>query len=248
MDMELINWGSIDSTDLSTFLSGATEPQHDFLDGQTTADGNFSLPASSGPSVVEAMSFQFGSPASFESGPSATSSDSGFPDSYLLPVHELTLLKAMMRISKRIGCDRQDLWALSCPSPFITGSATPSEQLPEAWRPTPLQLSVKHHPVIDFLPWPGVRDRILTILTLPDSARPPNAQGGRLAMVNFVYDLEDSAEGVRIYGAQPCDPGSWEVGQVLFERWWFLFDRDIIATSNRWRQLRGAPSLMLEEE
>ena len=248
MDMELIDWSSIDSTDLSSFLSGATESQHDFLDGQTTADGDFSLPAFSGPSVVETMPSQLGSPVSFDNGPSATSSDHGFPDSYLLPVHELTLLKAMLRISERIGCNGQDLWSLNCPSPFNTGSATPSDQLPEAWRPTPLQLSVQHHPVIDLLPWPAVRDRILAILTLPDSARPPSAQGGVLAMVNLVYDLEDSAEGVRIYGAQPCDAGSWEVGQVLFERWWFLFDRDIIATSNRWRQLRGAPPLMLEGE
>lgn len=83
------------------------------------------------------------------------------------------------------------------------------------------------------------------ILSLPDEQRPPSARGP-LAMVNFVYDFEDSAEGVRIYGHDPYDPGSWEIGQALFERWWFIFDRSIVDNSNRWREIRGAPPLLLK--
>lgn len=84
-------------------------------------------------------------------------------------------------------------------------------------------------------------------LALPDEARPPVARGP-MCLVNFVYDLEDGHEGVRIYGDDPCDPEGWEVGQVLFERWWFLFDRRIVETSNRWRELRGAPPLLKKGE
>lgn len=174
------------------------------------------------------------------------SSDFGFPDSYLLPVHELTLLKALLRISGRLGVNSTEIWKLECQSPFTQGTSTPIDQLPAAWRPTASQLTVPHHPVFDLLPWPSARDRILMFQALPDEARPPNARGP-MALVNFVYDLEDNSEGVRIYGEDPCDPDGWEVGQILFERWWFLFDRAIIANSNRWRGIRGAPPLQLKE-
>lgn len=174
------------------------------------------------------------------------SSDSLCPDSYLLPVHELTLLKACMRISQQIGCDNQ-LWRLDAVSPFHAGVATPSDQLPLAWRPTPAQVLIKHHPVLDFLPWASVREKVIGIFSLPDELRPPSATGA-LAMINFVYDFEDSAEGVRIYGDDPYDPGSWEVGQLFFERWWFLFDREIVENSNRWRKLRGAEPLAIRDQ
>jgi len=101
-----------------------------------------------------------------------------------------------------------------------------------------------HHPIIDLLPWPSCRDKILDVLSLPDEARPPTARG-ELALLNFVYDIEDSAEGVRIWGSDPFDAKGWEVGQVVFERWWFVFDRGVIERSNHWRRLRGAPLLRM---
>lgn len=177
--------------------------------------------------------------------PSPSPINSGFPDSYLLPVHELTVLRALLRIADRLGCKEQ-MWSLDAVSPFSKGlgSTLAVDQLPPAWQPTASQLLIPHHPILDFLPWPGTRDRIINVFALPDEARPPNA-AGPLALVNFAYDLEDNAEGVRIYGGDPYDGSCWEVGQLLFERWWFLFDRDIVENSNRWRRLRGAPPLLL---
>ncbi|KAL7821014.1 hypothetical protein V8C26DRAFT_349102 [Trichoderma gracile] len=175
---------------------------------------------------------------------SPASCDGSFADSYLLPVHELTLLRAITRIAERIGCPRQ-IWDLGAVSPFTQGTATPAEQLPPAWKPTASQLLVPHHPLLDFLPWPQVRDRMISIFSMPEGLRPPHA-AGPLALVNFAYDFEDNSEGVRVYGGDPYDASCWEVGQVLFERWWFIFDRDVIEVSNRWRRLRGAPPLVLK--
>ena len=79
-------------------------------------------------------------------------------------------------------------------------------------------------------------------MTLPAEER-PESTGGEMWFHNFVYDLEDNAEGVRIYGGDPYDAGSWEVGQTLFERWWFVFDWRVVEKSNEWRLLRGAPAL-----
>ncbi|KAM0252277.1 hypothetical protein ACHAP5_001263 [Fusarium lateritium] len=181
--------------------------------------------------------------ASFSNSPSSSTGQS-FPDSYHLPVLQLTLLKAVMRIADRLNC-KQGIWDLDGNSAFNMGTATPASLLPPAWQPTQSQVDIPHHPVFDVLPWPTVRDRVIFITSLPDELRPPRAQGS-LACVNFAYDLEDTAEGVRIYGEDPYDPGNWELGQVAFERWWWLFDSTIINTSNRWRRARGAPPLLLK--
>jgi hypothetical protein len=84
------------------------------------------------------------------------------------------------------------------------------------------------------------------VFDLPEEARPSSAVGP-LGLMQLVYDLEDAGEGMRIWGGDPYDAGSWEVGQVLFERWWFIFDRGIVEQSNRWRRLRGASVLKLLE-
>ncbi|KAK2612717.1 hypothetical protein QQS21_001334 [Conoideocrella luteorostrata] len=212
--------------------------------GSGSSSVNSAVVVSVPPSTTLSSVMFGGSPPSLDSISQPSSSDASFPDSYLLPVHELTILRAMLRIADRIGCSGQQLWSLDALSPFNQGIATPSDQLPSAWQPTPSQVLIPHHPLFDFLPWPGVRDKILGILSLPDEVRPPGAKGP-LALVNFAYDFEDNSEGVRIYGSDPYDPGCWEVGQVLFQRWWFLFDREIIDNSNRWRLLRGAPPLAL---
>lgn len=252
VDLELTNWQSADNYGLSDLLPETSMSLVDLIGGQVALDGVLSSSSTSPdascswenslPSTVPSLGYiSSGS----SSGPSPPSS-SEFPDSYLLPVHELKLLKGMMLISKRIGCDSANIWSLDCPSPFNQGVGTPADQLPLPWRPTGAQVSVPHHPVVDLLPWPSARDRFLMLLELPDESRPPAARGP-MALVNFVYDLEDGSEGVRIYGDDPCDPAGWEVGQVPFQRWWFLFDRDIIDTSNRWRAIRGAPQLVLGE-
>lgn len=181
------------------------------------------------------------SPQSF--GTSPISSEGSFADSYLLDVHELTLLKGLTRIAERLGCT-EDVWSLTAQSPFTRGGGTPSDQLPLTWQPTSTQILLPHHPFLDFLPWPSVRDKAIGIFSLPEQLRPPSA-AGPMGLANLAYDVEDNSEGVRIYGDNPYDPSCWEVGQVFFQRWWFLFDRDIISTSNRWRRLRGAPPLAL---
>ncbi|KAI0458778.1 hypothetical protein F5B21DRAFT_459405 [Xylaria acuta] len=173
--------------------------------------------------------------------------DISFPDSYYLPVHELALLRGLIRIAARLRVDTTKIWQLNANSPFSDGTHTAltTQKLPPMWRPTLSQSTIPHHPVIDLLPWPNVRNRIIMLLGLPDDARPP-AAAGPLAIAQLAYDLEDGAEGIRIWGDDPCEPTSWEVGQVLFERWWFVFDRQVINQSNYWRKLRGAGVLTVK--
>lgn len=246
LEFDLSSWDPLGDVVLSSQIPD-TGPLPDFLTNfdlaEDTSDHSSltagvdyveELPRTLDPSCLDLKSTSSSSP-----------SDVRFPDSYHLPVHELTILRAMLRIADRLGCNNQQLWELGCLSPFNSGETVPTNHLPVTWRPTASQITVPHHPVIDFLPWPSVRDRVLMIFSLPEEARPPQA-AGPMALVNLVYDLEDNSEGVRIYGGDPYEASSWEVGQVFFERWWFLFDRDIIETSNNWRRLRGAQPLLLK--
>ncbi|KAF5640942.1 hypothetical protein F25303_7042 [Fusarium sp. NRRL 25303] len=153
--------------------------------------------------------------SSLSSSPSSSEGQT-FPDSYQLPLLQLTLLKAVMRIADRLNL-KPDLWDLGGNSAFNTGTATPASLLPPSWQPTPSQVAIPHHPVFDLLPWPGVRERAIFILSLPDELRPPRAQGA-LAIVNFAYDVEDTAEGVRIYGDDPYDPARDPSTLTLGER------------------------------
>lgn len=204
------------------------------------------------------------SPYGFSSSSNSSVTDHLSPDSYYIPVTELTLLRAVMRISARLGCT-EAMWQLDGQSPFFestkkknssesnpdknteTGLTAANAEdsvalLPPNWRPTRAQRFVPHHPALDILPWPSVREKLIGLFSLPLNERPPIA-ADPLALVHLIYDLEDSAEGIRIWGSDPYDPTCWEVGQLVFERWWFVFDRDIIEQSNRWRELRGASRL-----
>jgi hypothetical protein len=80
------------------------------------------------------------------------------------------------------------------------------------------------------------------VFSQPVDVRPRVAKSPT-ALLEFAYDLEDSAEGARIWGEDPHDDQAWEVGEKLFENWWWIFDTNIIRRSNEIRRRRGAKML-----
>jgi len=176
---------------------------------------------------------------------SNTHSEPGFdfPDEAHFRILELDLLRATMTIAKRMHIDDL-LWQLTATSPYTDPSMRNMsfEHLPINLWPTEVQLTIPHHPMLDLLPWPTVRNKLLRIFSQPLELRPPSA-ASPTAMLDLVYDFEDSAEGVRVWGNDPCSNLNWEIGQKVFERWWWAFDRDIINRSNEIRKGRGAPLL-----
>ncbi|KIV80105.1 hypothetical protein PV11_07627 [Exophiala sideris] len=165
-----------------------------------------------------------------------------FADEALLDMPQLALLRGCMSIARRMNIE-EIMWSLDSTSPF-TGSGSPTQftHLPTNLRPTVTQMTVPHHPAIDLLPWPSARDKMIMVLSQPPEIRPPRA-ASPMALVDFIYDLEDDAEGVRIAGDDPYSSQNWEVGEKLFKSWWWMLDRDIVRRSNELRTLRGAPML-----
>lgn len=106
-----------------------------------------------------------------------------------------------------------------------------SNVLPEDLVPTELQETIEHHPWLDLLPWPAVRDRILSFLPLIDED-------------DLCRDLHRDP-GFRVWGSIPWSHRSWEVSESFLEKWWFLLDRQVVRDANFWRQQRGLKQLKL---
>jgi hypothetical protein len=174
------------------------------------------------------------------SGSSSSSQTYDFPDDYHLEVLELALLRGATSIAKRLGIFEL-IWSLDSTSPFSDplNAFTDYSHLPFNLQPTALQRRQTHSPIIDLLPWPSVRDKLIHIFSVPAEFRPASA-AKPTAMIDFVYDLEDSAEGVRIWGDDPYNDKNWEVGEKLFKSWWWAFDTAVVEQSNVMRERRGA--------
>lgn len=158
---------------------------------------------------------------------------------------------------------RSSLSSLSVPSPptleinsSISESSFPNfsqctseldiTELPTHLRPTTTQRLISHHPLLDLLPWPSTRDKLIQVFHLPVNLRPENAQDP-MALLQLVQDMEDGGgEGVRVHGQDPFDPCGWEIGQVMFERWWWAFEMGAVERSNQARKKRGERKLLLE--
>lgn len=190
------------------------------------------------------------------------SSNFSFPDDRTLEVPSLTLLNAATKVAYRLNLAHL-IWDLTATSPFYRPDSTlPSHEasststpipegsidtttIPSHLQPTPTQRFIPHHPVIDLLPWPATRDKLIQVFNLPEHLRPKSAQDP-MALVRLVYDMEDvGGEGIKVRCGDPFNAQGWEIGQVVFERWWWAFDAGVVDQSNWLRRERGEGSLVL---
>ncbi|OJD19845.1 hypothetical protein AJ78_00205 [Emergomyces pasteurianus Ep9510] len=183
-----------------------------------------------------------------------------FPDDHTIEIPTLSLLRAILTIADRLQLTAL-IWSMDAVSPFYTGptglkspsfssssssSATAAswDNLPAHLQPTPTQRLIPHHPILDLLPWPVTRDKLIQVFSMPAELRPASASHP-MALMNLVYDIEDPSEGVRVSGGDPFQLDMWEVGQIVFERWWWAFETRVIEMSNRWRRSRGQQGLVI---
>ncbi|KAG4429762.1 hypothetical protein IFR05_014753 [Cadophora sp. M221] len=159
----------------------------------------------------------------------------------------LRLMEATLQIAQLFGCVNE-LMDLSANRVLDLSKLTvPLASIPENLRPTDIQLFVPHHPILDILPWPSVRTKLICLFNQPDHLRPQIAKGPN-AFMGLVHGFEDETEGLRISssGDGPVhDCRIWEIGEVVFKDWWWALDGQIVSNSNRLRQMRGVPKLRL---
>jgi hypothetical protein len=171
------------------------------------------------------------------------------PDAALLPIPTLSTIHAFAAIATAFDIVHK-VWD---PSYLHTlPSLTPAmASLPANLHPIAAQLTIPHHPLIDLLPWPGVREKLICVLSLPSHLRPAVAQGDD-NVVRLVQDLDDPQDGVglRVYGnstswseGNELVEDAWEIGELFYEKWWWCCDRRVVEVSNRRRRERGLGGL-----
>jgi hypothetical protein len=178
-----------------------------------------------------------------------------FNDEAYVTTPGLSVIRAHVTILQRMHRNggKIDVWNPFSVSPFYQSgapSAAPpplAVSLPDNYHPTALQKAVKHHPVLDLLPWPSVRSKILHILTLPMEFRPQRAKGDLPNVtMQLMLDMKDAGGGLRVWGSNPFDENNWEVGPVFFQQWWWALDSEIVKRSNQIRTQRGEDILHLK--
>jgi ankyrin repeat protein len=179
-----------------------------------------------------------------------------FNDEAYVTTPGLSVVRAHITILQHMHsyCSKVDVWDPFSVSPFYqsgTPSASPpplAVALPDNYHPTALQKAVKHHPVLDLLPWPSVRSKILQILTLPQEFRPQRARGDMASVtMQLMFDIKDAGGGLRVWGSNPFDEDNWEVGPVFFQKWWWALNSEIVKRSNQIRTQRGEGALRFKD-
>ncbi|RKL01607.1 hypothetical protein BFJ68_g12256 [Fusarium oxysporum] len=151
------------------------------------------------------------------------------------------VLNAIARNAALVGFAFEGLCCPELLSPFnehrpdLPG-ADPRSPPYRVWlRPTVLQISVRHHPWIDLIPFPRMRDNILH-----------EVEAGCLdqkALGIDVLDVQDNscnAASLIVWG-DAWDPREWEASVSFLQKWGRLV-RDcpeLLEATNSWRQKRG---------
>lgn len=166
-----------------------------------------------------------------------------FADDFQIAVPELDLLRAAYQIADRMHSTHL-LFDISAESVFLTTDCSSwIATLPRNLQPTIEQLTLPHHPVLDILPWPAVRTKLINMYNLPPDLWPRHPDdGSESSVIRMVYDMEDG--GIRVTGPDPSKETSWEIEQRFFNAWWWAMDQSVVRMSNKKRVARGLPKLL----
>ncbi|KAE9364570.1 hypothetical protein N431DRAFT_550054 [Stipitochalara longipes BDJ] len=170
--------------------------------------------------------------------------NTNYCESSPLADHVLTLVKfnvfrAMLSNSLTLGFSAEDRMEDNALSPFprVIGDEITISSLPPSLRPTKLQCKISHHPWIDLLPIPQMRDNLLRA---DDSYNDLELCAD---LIGF-YNSPTTKTGLIIWG-EPWDLEAWEVTQSFLRRWgWTIRGCEkLVRSTHYWRSKRGETPL-----
>jgi len=161
---------------------------------------------------------------------------------HLLVFVKLNVLRAMISNSKDLGFKPEENATEDALSPFTDPSSPVccSRALPSALQPTKLQREIPHHPWIDILPIPGMRDNLLHA---GDSYDDMKLCGDLVGVCGGPADRT-----ALILWGEPWEPKDWEVSESFSSQWaWTIRGcSELFESTNYWRKRRGEKPLKFE--
>ncbi|KAM0308008.1 hypothetical protein ACHAO8_010403 [Botrytis cinerea] len=113
--------------------------------------------------------------------------------------------------------------------------------LPPSLRPTDLQIQIPHHPWIDCLPVPQMRQNLIRAGDIFDVMELCGDLVG-------IFSAGTGRTGMIIWG-EPWDVAGWEVTEGFLERWGWTIKGcwDLFESTNKWRAGRGQIALHFDK-
>ena len=162
---------------------------------------------------------------------------------HLLEFIKLNVFRAMVSNSKDLGLKLEENMPDDALSPFTDPSSTlcRSRPLPSALRPTKLQREIPHHPWIDLLPIPGMRDNLLRAGDSYD-------EGELCGDLVGVFGGTAADKTALIVWGEPWEPRNWEVTESFLSQWaWTIRGcSQLFESTNYWRERRGEKPFKFE--
>ncbi|CAG9948168.1 unnamed protein product [Clonostachys rosea f. rosea IK726] len=154
---------------------------------------------------------------------------------------KVNVLAAFAHNATLLGFNSQGLCSPKLVSPFnqagpdVLQMILPSQPYLDWLRPTALQLTVRHHPWIDLIPVPRLRDNIL--LSIREDLH------DNIALAVDILDVQDrgsEAAGLIVWG-ESWDPSGWEISVPFLRKWGGLLEgcSGMLVATNCWRHKRG---------
>ncbi|PSN66483.1 hypothetical protein BS50DRAFT_554818 [Corynespora cassiicola Philippines] len=158
----------------------------------------------------------------------------------LLGLVQLNILRALIANIDVLGLSAAEMHDDAL-SPFSTAgtwhSSHDTTQLPASLVPTSLQRTIPHHPWLDLIPCPAMRNNLIRVADSLDETE----------LCHDLCSYQSAADGLSgvIVWRDPWDPKGWEVTRTFLHRWgWVLKDCwDLFQSTNYWRKRRGEPQL-----
>ncbi|PQK11997.1 hypothetical protein BB8028_0003g06170 [Beauveria bassiana] len=131
---------------------------------------------------------------------------------------------------------------LPVPVPTSGGGGQPRCCYPASLTPTPLQLRIPHHPWIDLLPLPRMRDNWLLAIYVQERL----TEEDEVRLWDDLVEWDAGAGASLVVWGEPSDPRSWEATVPFLRQWGRLLDGcdEILEATNYWRRSRGEPCLL----
>ncbi|KAK2589645.1 hypothetical protein QQS21_012674, partial [Conoideocrella luteorostrata] len=155
----------------------------------------------------------------------------------LFNLYQFNFSRSLMLNAEVLRLSARDMHDDAC-SGFVTSGPRPPDQsfdihsIPAGLQPTALQRVVAHHPWVDLLPVPQLRDNII--------GRDVDSYDEEGLCRAFTGRGQQGGAGVIVW-REPWDAGGWELTEEFVRSWGWVFQgcSELYQSTNMWRAQRG---------